>query len=219
MAGGPAKVTLWAPQGLREGSVPLAHCVILVRHGRTGLNAERRLRGHLDPPLDDAGRREVRDLAAVFASTRPRRILTSPLARAVQTAEAIGVRTGLRVVVDQRLIDRDYGEWAGQLEEEVVARWGSLDAAPGAEPAGDVAARARAALDEVLDPDQPAPVVLVAHDAVNRLLLAHLDPQLGPAAGIGQRTACWNVLRREQARWRVELVDAKAPGGVPSRPA
>jgi broad specificity phosphatase PhoE len=205
MAGG-----LGAPAGLGP------HCAILVRHGRTSLNADGRVRGHLDPPLDDAGRDEVRELAALLEATRPRRILTSPLARAVQTADAISARTGIHVALEERLIDRDYGRWAGQREEDLVARWGSLDEAPGVESATDVADRAQAALDEVFDPDQPAPVILVAHDAVNRLLLGRLDPRLGPAGAIGQRTACWNVLRRDEAWWRVELVDMKAPFGFSS---
>ena len=56
--------------------------VYLVRHARTALNADGRLRGHLDPPLDDVGRSEARELAVVLASLRPVRVVTSPLRRA-----------------------------------------------------------------------------------------------------------------------------------------
>lgn len=54
-------------------------------------------------------------------------------------------------------------------------------------------------------------VVLVAHDAVNRLLLASLDPSLGPADEIGQSTACWNLLTNRDGTWHVERVDQKPP--------
>jgi broad specificity phosphatase PhoE len=72
-------------------------------------------------------------------------------------------------------------------------------------------ARARAALDEVYDADEPAPVVLVSHDAVIRLLLASVGPHFGPSDEIPQRTACWNVLGHVKGRWQVEFVDAKVP--------
>lgn len=52
---------------------------------------------------------------------------------------------------------------------------------------------------------------MVAHDAVNRALLTSLDPELGPEQSIGQRTACWNEIERVDGRWRVLLVDRKAP--------
>jgi broad specificity phosphatase PhoE len=198
--------------------------VLLARHGRTALNAHGRLRGHLDPPLDEVGLREAEDLAVALAGMRPARVVSSPLRRAVQTAEAIARRAGVAVTVDERLTDRDYGPWAGEPEADVIAEWGGLDAAPGVERAHWVVARARAALDEAVsaasvsagigDGAPPEPrgsgsVVLVAHDAVNRLLLASLDPRLGSADQIEQRTACWNVLHRAGADWRVERVDEK----------
>jgi broad specificity phosphatase PhoE len=180
--------------------------IVLVRHGRTTLNAADRLRGRLDPALDDIGREEVAALAAALQPLRPSRIVSSPLRRAVETAEAISARTDVPITVDRRLIDRDYGPWAGQPPADIVAEWGSLDAAPGVEPAHAVISRARGVLDEHADGD--GVVVLVSHDAVNRLLLAVLDPGLGEADDIAQRTACWNVLDRTDARWLVTTVDA-----------
>ena len=69
--------------------------------------------------------------------------------------------------------------------------------------------RACVVLVQQLDFLGPHPVVLVSHDAVNRALLAHLDPTLGPASRIDQRTACWNELVHVMGDWRVELVDQK----------
>ena len=183
--------------------------VLLVRHGRTVLNAENRLRGRLDPELDAVGLAEADALAEALAAREPARVVSSPLRRAVQTAEAIARRAGVRVQVDRGLIDRDYGSWAGHTKDELIDRWGSVDAAPGVERPEHVLYRACVVLVQQLDFLGPHPVVLVSHDAVNRALLAHLDPALGPASRIDQRTACWNELVRVMGDWRVELVDQK----------
>ena len=183
--------------------------VLLVRHGRTVLNAENRLRGRLDPELDAVGMAEADALAEVLAAREPARVVSSPLRRAVQTAEAIARRVGVRVQVDRGLIDRDYGSWAGHTKDELIDRWGSVDAAPGVESTGAVLYRSMLVLDQQLPFLGDRPVVLVAHDVVNRLLLAHLDPTLGPPSFVDQRTACWNELVHVMGAWRVELVDQK----------
>lgn len=173
------------------------------------MNAAERLRGRLDPELDDVGRAEVEALAEALAAQEPARVVSSPLRRAVQTADAIARRVGVHVEVDQGLIDRDYGRWAGHSPTELVDRWGSVDNAPGVEPIEAVLYRARVVLDQQFPFLGSQPVVLVSHDAVNRVLLAHLDPNLGPANGIVQRTACWNEFVRSMGEWRVALVDQK----------
>jgi probable phosphoglycerate mutase len=187
-----------------------ARHVFLIRHGRTAMNAAGRLRGHLDPPLDDLGQVEAFELARELAYSQPARIVTSPLLRAVQTARPLCSSLKMEPTTEPRLIDRDYGRWVGHDPADVVARFGSLDAAPGVEPREQVIERARAVLDEQ-DPYLAAgPVVLVAHDVVNRLLLASLDPGLGSAESISQRTGCWNVLVRVDGGWRIEQTDQRA---------
>lgn len=197
--------------------------VILVRHGRTAMNADGRLRGHHDPPLDDHGRREAVALATVLGPIRPAIVLSSPLLRAVQTAGAIAASANAPVQLDRRLIDRDYGPWTGEPADAVVAEWGSLGAAPGVEAESVVIDRVRAVLDECvgrINASMPrrlgtgvdGPAVVVTHDAVNRLLLCSLDPELGDPEQLGQRTACWNVLHYANGEWQVERVDEKPSG-------
>lgn len=177
----------------------------LVRHGRTALNAAGRLRGRLDPSLDEVGRAEASALAAVLAALRPVRVVSSPLRRAIETAEAIATAADLSVLIDGRLADRDYGPWAGSTEGQVIEEFGSLDGAPGVETAASVLKRAREALDDNAASLGDGPVVMVAHDAVNRLLLTALDPGLKHRT-LPQPTACWNVLVRKADRWLVERV-------------
>jgi broad specificity phosphatase PhoE len=114
----------------------MAGRVFLVRRGRTALNAAGRLRSHLDPPFDDVGQDEAPAVAAALWEWRIVKILSSPLLRALQTAGAIAEAVGVPVTAVDDLIDRDYGRWSGELEAAVVARFGSLDAAPGVEPQG-----------------------------------------------------------------------------------
>ena len=181
--------------------------VFLIRHGRTALHADRRLRGHLDPPLDEIGHREAAALGAALWEWRIVKILSSPLLRALQTASAIGEVAGVSVTAVDDLIDRDLGRWAGQLEAAVATQFGAVGAAPGVEPMETVADRSCALLEDQLPVLERGHIVLVSHDAVLQALLTRLDPAVGPS--LNQATGCWNEVRRTQDRWVVSLVNQK----------
>ena len=185
----------------------IADRVFLARHGRTALNAEGRLRGLSDPPLDEVGLGEVARLAQVLTSKHPAAVICSPLQRAVATAQAIGAATGAPVTVDVRLNDRDYGPVTGHLPDEVERRYGNVDLAPGVEPLTALAARARQAFFELAADYGPGPLVMVSHDAFNRALLGQLDPAL---SDVRQRTACWNQLSLVDGAWQVDSYDLVA---------
>lgn len=183
--------------------------IYLARHGQTELNAAGALRGHLDPPLDAVGQQEAKSLAKALATFRPALVVSSPLRRAVETARRIAEECGLDAEVDDQLIDRDYGEWAGRPLEDVVREFGSVDMAPGVEPREAVTARALVALDAIADRAEDG-AVIVAHDAVNRLLISALDPvRFGIVEQIPQRTACFNLLQRIDGTWRIARVDVR----------
>lgn len=185
----------------------IAGRVYLARHGRTKLNAQDRLRGLSDPPLDEIGIAEAARLADALASKHPTAVIFSPLQRAVATAQAIGAASGAPVTVDVRLNDRDYGPMTGRLRDEVEREYGSLDSAPGVEPLAALAARARQAFFELVADYGPGSTVMVSHDAFNRALLGQLDPSL---SDVEQRTACWNQLSRVDGQWRVDAYDLVA---------
>jgi broad specificity phosphatase PhoE len=193
--------------------------VYLVRHGRTALNADGRLRGLLDPPLDSVGHAQVNALAAAFAHlpTKPTRVVAGPLRRTHDTAIAIALSCSAAVITDQRLIDRDYGPWTGQPVGEVRERWGTdLDPLPDAEPLATVTTRALAVLEDAGDhirDHRDGPVVLVSHDAVLTALLAALEPGLGSASGIDLDTASWSHLTLDGSNddcWKVVRVGGAA---------
>jgi len=178
--------------------------VYLARHGRTALNVQGRLRGLCDPPLDDVGKAEAARLGAALASYAPTVVISSPMRRAVATAQAIGAAADIPVVVDKRLNDRDYGPWTGQSRADVERQFGSIDAAPGVEPTPALAVRVLAAFTELTSEQPAGPLVIVSHDAFNAVLLGAVDPSL---EHISQQTACFNQLSRVQGRWRVDFYD------------
>jgi broad specificity phosphatase PhoE len=182
--------------------------VYVVRHGRTGLNAAGVLRGRLDPPLDHVGGAEAAALGELFHGVALVAVVASPLRRARQTAQPIADATGAPLRGDEGLVDRDYGPWAGRPTAELVARFGSIEAVPGVEPPGAFAARVSTAIAALADRWAPGPLVVVAHDAVNRYALAKLVPGLGDPEHIPQRTGCWNRLERLGSAWCAPVVDA-----------
>jgi len=177
--------------------------VYLARHGRTALNAAGVLRGRLDPELDFFGVFQARVLAIVLGNRDLRVVVSSPLRRAVDTASAVAERAGLQVAVDDRLIDRDYGPWAGKPLDAVLDRWGSLDDAPDIEPASAVLARATVALADARARAGEGAALVVSHDAVNRLLIQAIDPTRPDIEAIPQETGCFNVLDEGEGRWSI----------------
>ncbi|WP_025157738.1 histidine phosphatase family protein [Leifsonia aquatica] len=177
----------------------------LVRHGRTALNAEGRLRGLADPPLDAIGHTEARAVAEALASRGLVAVRCSPLNRAATTARIIAERSGCEWESDPAFNDRDYGPWTGHLMAEVVAEFGSVDAAPGVEPSSRVLERAFPALD-LLVTAADGPVCVVTHDAVIRPILRAVDPD---RTDLRVPTGSWNELVRDHDRWRIAQSDRK----------
>ena len=88
--------------------------IVFARHGQTAPNRDGLVLGRADPELTDEGRRQAQQLAETLALEPVTAILTSPLLRARQTAEAIAAACGLPVSVDQRLVEIDWGTWEGR---------------------------------------------------------------------------------------------------------
>ena len=97
--------------------------IILIRHGETAWNAERRLQGHIDIALNSEGARQAEALAAALAGERVDAIVSSDLSRARQTAEAVARLHGLSVKTDPALRERCYGGFEGLLYAEIEQRY------------------------------------------------------------------------------------------------
>ncbi len=140
--------------------------LILLRHGRTPANAAGLLQGRLDQDLDDVGRRQA---AAAVDFIRGRftvdAVVSSPLRRAVQTAELFG----LPIELDERWLELSYGEYEGaphtEVPSEVWDRWrGDPTFTPtGGESLAALAVRVREACDELVARATDRNVVVVSH--------------------------------------------------------
>ena len=101
--------------------------IVFARHGQTAPNRDGLVLGRADPELTEEGHRQAARLAAALAGEPVAAILTSPLVRARQTAEAVGAACGVPVAVDERLVEIDWGTWegrpAGSLAVADVDRW------------------------------------------------------------------------------------------------
>jgi broad specificity phosphatase PhoE len=156
--------------------------LVVVRHGVTDWNREGRFQGHLDPPLSEIGRREADLVAARIASDdllRPQRVVSSSLARAVQTAAVIGEASGVAVETDDRLMEIGQGEWEGrthaELEVSDARRYRAWREAagvrqpPGGESLQSATARVSAVVDELATLDSGT-ICLVSHGGTMRVL-------------------------------------------------
>ncbi|MFV0257045.1 MAG: histidine phosphatase family protein [Acidimicrobiales bacterium] len=135
----------------------------VVRHGRTEANATGKLLGRADPGLDEVGRRQAAALATVLPSTA--RVVSSPLRRCVQTAEAFG----RSVETDPRLVELDYGELdlisLSDVPAEVWQQWRD-DVGfrpPGGETLLELAERVGACLGDLAPDAVDGDVVAVTH--------------------------------------------------------
>lgn len=186
-----------------------------MRHGATDYNLDDRLQGSLDVPLGPTGVAQARAAASVLAAGygRPDALLSSPLARALDTARIVGDAMGLEPAADVRLTQRSYGEWEGLMWGQVRELWpleyerrqAGLDPAiAGWDSSPAVAARVASALEEACHGREL--VLAVSHGSTIQLgvlALLGLDafsPVLGKL-GHGR----WNVLRSHgNGHWVLE---------------
>lgn len=151
--------------------------LLLVRHGETAWNKERRLQGQEDIPLSQRGLEQARALAPVVRPFAPATVISSDLARARQTAEALGYADCRS---DVRLREADLGAWVGISATELMATraadylaWRAGTLTPeGAESFEVLVDRVRPALREIVA--APGPVLIVSHGGVVRAALAIL---------------------------------------------
>jgi len=154
--------------------------IYLLRHGQTAFNAERRMQGHMDTPLNARGVKQAAAmgdlLRGLIPDTAGWRIVASPLIRTQETAKAAGAALGLPVETDRRLIEVTVGEWEGRLLDEVAAEHPELYKtrqwffhAPGGETWDQMAGRIGAWLDD-LPPEPERKVIAVCHGVTSRVL-------------------------------------------------
>jgi probable phosphoglycerate mutase len=97
--------------------------IIAIRHGETAWNVDTRIQGQLDIPLNERGRWQAQRLAAAVAGEGIAAVYASDLARAYETARAVGEGSGREIVTDCGLRERHFGEFEGFTWREIEQRW------------------------------------------------------------------------------------------------
>lgn len=103
--------------------------ILLIRHGETDWNAERRLQGHLDIALNAEGVRQAQALGQALRGESLDAIFASDLGRARQTAQAIAAGRGIEVQIDAGLRERCYGAFEGLRHTDIRERYPDAHAA------------------------------------------------------------------------------------------
>lgn len=162
----------------------------ILRHGQTDLNRERRYQGSMDPPLNTLGIDQARRAASLLPESIDV-LVSSPMRRALQTAEIISRHSGVPVRVMPEFRERAFGVFEGLSKPEVKNLFPDLwkrrplrsfDAAPPeGEAVGEVLERVRRGIDELLAQCPRGQVVVVAHAFIARAIrgLATSPPRDG----------------------------------------
>jgi len=155
--------------------------VLVIRHGESTWNVERRWQGWLDAPLTPAGVEQAVTRARQLSrdGVIPRVVYTSDLERARRTAEIVANRLDAPLFPDLGFRERNGGEWQGQTVDEIEAGWpgmrdawrrGELDAPPGGETDSQALARFDAALHRALAHVGDGMLLIVTHHGVLRVV-------------------------------------------------
>lgn len=157
--------------------------IILIRHGETEWNVQQVFRGRIDIELNETGLKQAELLAEYLGGVNIDAVYSSPLKRALKTAEMIANHHKLEVEVAPGLIDFDFGKWQGLPHQEVKHRYKKLYAQwiknphwmkmPDGESLDEVKERALAVVDEAAAKHEGS-VALVSHRVVNKVLICAL---------------------------------------------
>ena len=154
--------------------------ILLARHGETDWNLDGRFQGHADPPLNRTGRAQAVDLSLELTGEELAAVYSSPLRRALETAEVVAAAHSLAPVTVDALREVDVGSWSGLTRAEVedrfpqqYARW--LDYGQGwedGETYDEMAARVVPALLELAARHEGERILAVTHGGPIRAALA-----------------------------------------------
>jgi len=150
----------------------------VARHGQTQWNLENKVNGRTDLPLTELGLQQARLLAERTKELKIDVILSSPLLRARQTAAPTAALHGLEILVDDRLIEQDYGVYEGADRQDPGFLGNKRHFAvryPGGESMMDVAARVYALLEELKGKYPGKTILLVCHGGICRIIRTYFE--------------------------------------------
>ncbi len=194
--------------------------VILLRHGQTDWNSGKRYQGHSDVPLNETGRRQAAKLGRRLAGLPLKAVYSSDLTRAVQTAEAVALQHGLKVLERPAFRELNFGLWEGLSYEQIVSGWPlwlsamyarpSIGYAPRGESFPQVRRRALAGLRACIAAHPAELIAIVSHGGTLRTILCEaLGKPLDELWSLRQDATALNVLTCGAA-WQLEVINDTA---------
>ena len=181
-----------------------------VRHGQTDWNAQHRLQGCTDIPLNDVGRGQARDALAVLSGCKWDAIVSSPLSRAAETADIIAAGLGLRVVRRvPELTERGFGSAEGLQPGPELDALRIPGGYRGAETKEEAARRGLAALEALAEEFRGRCVVVVAHST---LIRASLSRALGRSLQSIDNAALTLAHHHDVDGWQLEYFNGRQVG-------
>ena len=185
-----------------------------IRHGQTDWNRDDRLQGSSDIPLNDVGRQQAHEAAAILRGGGWEAIVSSPLSRARETAEIMAADLGIELGPSYAaFVERDYGVNEGGSSSEIVAKHPNRDY-PGAESLASVVARGTAGLAMVAADFGETPTIIVCHGTIIRYTLAALAGRRVP----GILNGSISTLDLVDGVWQVLTVNGLPLSMVPEPP-
>ncbi|MCU1512961.1 MAG: putative broad substrate specificity phosphatase [Microbacteriaceae bacterium] len=149
----------------------------LVRHGETNWNREHRIQGSTDIPLNDVGRAQAAATGRLLANRQCSGIVSSPLSRAMETAEIIGRELGINTVKPVAgIVERNYGEAEGLTDEGLARLFPGDTEVPGRESREEVAERVVSSLVALAQQHPGENIIVATHGGVIRSLLNRVAP-------------------------------------------
>ncbi|OGP76612.1 MAG: hypothetical protein A2W09_06560 [Deltaproteobacteria bacterium RBG_16_50_11] len=192
--------------------------IYLVRHGQTAWNKEEIFRGRSDIPLNETGLKEAELAGEYLKKKEIHAVYSSPLSRALQTAQKVGQFHNLEIRPLNGIIDMSFGGWEGKSLKEVQEKdeeryrlWREEPhrvKLPGGESLEEVRIRSMAALEVVIQKHLGKTLVLVSHRVINKVLICGiLGIDNSHFWQIGQDTTAINLIQYKDGRYILSLLN------------
>lgn len=176
--------------------------LLIVRHGQTDWNLQRRIQGHTDIPLNETGKLEAKKLAETLRHSYFAACYTSDLVRAQETASILAQSHNLPVRTDTRLRERHFGPWEGCLRDELPAHPPSDQT--DIESHQDLCLRAFQCFDDlrVQHPDEA--VLIVTHGGFMSNILVEVGAFNCPTSYLKTRNTATILMEHANGKWKVK---------------
>ncbi|PFK40344.1 phosphoglycerate mutase [Bacillus cereus] len=176
--------------------------ICLVRHGQTDWNFQEIIQGREDIPLNEVGKKQASQSAATLKLETWDVMISSPLSRAQETAQAIAGAVGIQsILLDERFVERNFGEASGKpipTVRELIAE-GNVE---GMETDEEIVNRCFSALKDVAQTHEGKRIIIVAHShAIKAILHAILPNEITFKTPL--KNACISYVKVENGNWDV----------------